>query len=41
MTVLQEQIEDGYLTAQGYDPKQARKDFAAKQKSAKAGDTEK
>ncbi|HTB84910.1 MAG TPA: DUF3826 domain-containing protein [Candidatus Sulfotelmatobacter sp.] len=34
-------IEDGYLTAQGYDPKQARKDFAAKQKSAKAGDTEK
>jgi hypothetical protein len=28
-------IEDEYLTAQGYDPKQARKDFAAKQKSAK------
>ena len=25
-------IEDDYLTAQGYDPKQARKDFAAKQK---------
>jgi hypothetical protein len=24
-------IEDEYLTAQGYDPKQARKDFAAKQ----------
>jgi hypothetical protein len=29
-------IEDGYLTAQGYDPKQARKDFAAKQKMAEA-----
>jgi Protein of unknown function (DUF3826) len=27
-------IEDGYLTAQGYDPKQARRDFAAKQKAA-------
>jgi hypothetical protein len=27
------QIEDVYLTAQGYDPKQARKDFAAKQKA--------
>lgn len=27
-------IEDDYLTAQGYDPKQARKDFAAKSKSA-------
>ena len=27
-------IEDDYLTAQGYDPKQARKDFAAKQKAA-------
>ena len=27
------QIEDDYLTAQGYDPKQARKDFAASQKS--------
>jgi hypothetical protein len=27
------QIEDDYLTAQGYDPKQARKDFAAKQKA--------
>jgi hypothetical protein len=25
-------IEDEYLTAQGYDPKQARKDFAAKSK---------
>ena len=25
-------IEDDYLTAQGYDPKQARKDFAAKSK---------
>ena len=35
------EIEDGYLTAQGYDPKQARKDFAAKQKASKAGDTEK
>lgn len=29
-------IEDEYLVAQGYDPKQARKDFAAKQKAAKA-----
>jgi len=29
-------IEEGYLTAQGYDPKQARKDFAAKQKPAAA-----
>ena len=29
-------IEDEYLTAQGYDPKQARKDFAAKTKAAKA-----
>jgi hypothetical protein len=26
-------IEDEYLTAQGYDPKQARKDFAARQKT--------
>jgi hypothetical protein len=26
-------IEEDYLTAQGYDPKQARKDFAAKQKA--------
>jgi len=33
--------EDEYLTAQGYDPKQARKDFDEKQKAAKAGDTEK
>lgn len=35
-------IEDDYLTAQGYDPKQARKDFAAKQKAeaaAKKADT--
>jgi len=31
------QIEDVYLTAQGYDPKQARKDFAAKQKADAAG----
>jgi len=31
------QIEDDYLTAQGYDPKQARKDFAAKQKAEAAG----
>jgi Protein of unknown function (DUF3826) len=30
------QIEDDYLTKQGYDPKQARKDFAAKQKAKKA-----
>ena len=29
-------IEDDYLTAQGYDPKQARKDFAAKQKAEAA-----
>jgi hypothetical protein len=29
-------IEDDYLTGQGYDPKQARKDFAAKQKAEKA-----
>jgi len=29
-------IEDDYLTAQGYDPKQARKDFAAKQKAESA-----
>ena len=28
-------IEDVYLTAQGFDPKKAREDFAAK---AKAGD---
>ena len=28
-------IEDEYLTAQGYDPKQARKDFAASQKASK------
>ena len=27
-------IEEEYLAAQGYDPKQARKDFAAKQKGA-------
>lgn len=26
-------IEEDYLTSQGYDPKQARKDFAAKQKA--------
>jgi hypothetical protein len=26
-------IEENYLTSQGYDPKQARKDFAAKQKA--------
>jgi hypothetical protein len=26
-------IEDDYLTGQGYDPKQARKDFAAKEKA--------
>jgi len=30
-------IEDDYLTAQGYDPKQSRKDFAAKQKKTDAG----
>jgi hypothetical protein len=29
-------IEDDYLTGQGYDPKQARKDFAAKQKAETA-----
>lgn len=29
-------IEEDYLTAQGYDPKQARQDFAAKQKSGEA-----
>lgn len=29
-------IEEDYLTAQGYDPKQARKDFAAKQKAEAA-----
>ena len=29
-------IEDDYLTAQGYDPKRARKDFAAKQKAEAA-----
>lgn len=29
-------IEEDYLTAQGYDPKQARKDFAAKQKAGGA-----
>jgi hypothetical protein len=29
-------IEEDYLTRQGYDPKQARKDFAAKQKAAAA-----
>jgi hypothetical protein len=28
-------IEEDYLTQQGYDPRQARKDFAAKQKAAK------
>ena len=27
-------IEENYLPTQGYDPKQARKDFAAKQKTA-------
>ena len=31
------QIEDIYLTAQGYNPKQARKDFAARQKAEAAG----
>jgi Spy/CpxP family protein refolding chaperone len=30
-------IEDDYLTAQGYDPKQARKDFAGKQKASGTG----
>jgi len=30
------EIEDDYLTEQGYDPKQARKDFAAKQKAGAA-----
>jgi len=30
-------IEDDYLTAQGYDPKQARQAFAAKQKADAAG----
>ena len=37
-------IEDDYLTAQGYDPKQARKNFAAKSKAAaakKGGDADK
>ena len=34
-------IEDDYLTSQGYNPKQARTDFAVKQKAAKTGDTEK
>lgn len=29
-------IEEDYLVSQGYDPKQARKDFAAKQKSGGA-----
>jgi Protein of unknown function (DUF3826) len=29
-------IEEDYLARQGYDPKQARKDFAAKQKAAAA-----
>lgn len=29
-------IEDDYLTAQGYDPKKARQDFAAKQKAESA-----
>jgi len=29
-------IEEDYLTREGYDPKQARKDFAAKQKAAAA-----
>ena len=33
-------IEDDYLTSQGYDPKQARKDFAAKGKEAKSADAE-
>jgi hypothetical protein len=32
-------IEEDYLTAQGYDPKQARKDFAAKQKTNAAKKT--
>jgi hypothetical protein len=34
-------IEDEYLTAQGYDPKQARKDFAASQKTKKTAVEEK
>jgi hypothetical protein len=34
-------IEDEYLTAQGYDPKQARKDFAANQKAKKTAVEEK
>lgn len=34
-------IEEDYLTGQGYDPKQARKDFAAKSKTAKANDSAK
>jgi len=33
------QIEDDYLTAQGYDPKQARKDFAARQKPSPQTET--
>jgi hypothetical protein len=33
-------IEEDYLTAQGYDPKQARKDFAAKQKADAAKKTD-
>ena len=32
--------EDDYLTGQGYDPKQARKDFAAKGKADKAAKAE-
>ena len=32
-------IEDDYLTSQGYNPKQARKDFAAKQKAEAAKKT--
>jgi hypothetical protein len=31
--------EDDYLTSQGYDPKQARKDFAAKQKGDNSNKT--
>lgn len=33
-------IEDDYLTGQGYDPKQARKDFATKQKADAAKKSE-
>lgn len=34
-------IEEDYLTKQGFDPKQARKDFAARGKSADAADAAK